>query len=291
MHVMLASKLGYFSEEGLDVDASYVALGKLAMDALNGNSAEYVGIVDMNVAQTLFTHKDMAILCEFSEPIRGIKVLGRADKGVKSGKDLKGKKIAVFFGVNIHVFIQKYLQEQGIEQGQVEFVNFKPPDAAAAFISGAVDAVVTWEPLVYNIQQKVGDNVALLTEDSQAYWPYKLLLVTRQTRLVQNRDEARRVLRAMIKADEFIKREPEKAYGMLASHLQIAPEVMPGFCKEIHYEVRLTPRLLDMIRFETEWMPKNLPEFFKDKLPVTTDFRSLVADELKSLKPAACQIQ
>lgn len=291
MHVLVASKLGYFKEEGLDAEASYTALGKFAMDALNAGSADYCGVVDMNVAQTLYTQKDMAILCEFSEPVKGIKVLGRKDKGVNTGKDLRGKKIAVFFGVNIHIFIQKFLQEQGIQLKEVELVNLAPPDAAAAFISGAVDAVVTWQPIIYNIQQKVGDVTAVLTENSQAYWPYKLILVTKRSRLEKHDDEARKVLRAMIKADEFIARSPQEAYAMLATHLQLDPSTTATFCREIHYEVRLTPKLLDMIAFDVDWLPKYFPAFFKDKKPVTTDYRSLVADDLKSVRPKAFQLQ
>jgi sulfonate transport system substrate-binding protein len=203
---------------------------------------------------------------------------------------LKGKKIAVFFGVNIHIFIQKYLQAQGISLDEVELINLTPPNAAAAFISGAVDGIITWEPIIYNIRQKVGDLTTMLTEDDEKYWPYKLILVTKRSRLEKHDEEARRVLQAMIKADDFIAREPEKAYGMLAEHLQLDPKSVPKFCSEIHYEVRLTPKLLDMIAFEVEWFPKYMPEFYKGQKPVTTDYRSLIADQLKSLKPVTFQL-
>lgn len=118
-HVFLADKLGYFNDAGLNVEVSYVALGKFAMDALNGGGAEYAGVVEMNIAQTVFTHDDIAILCEYAEPITGIKLLARRDHGIEAASDLVGKKIAVFFGVNIHIFAMKFLEANEIALGDV----------------------------------------------------------------------------------------------------------------------------------------------------------------------------
>jgi NitT/TauT family transport system substrate-binding protein len=287
IHVLLADKLGYFKEEDLDVEVSYAALGKFAMDALNADSVQYAGVVEMNIAQTLFTHKDVAILCEYSQPVTGIKVLGRKDKGVESAKNLRGKKIGVFFGVNIHVFMTKVIEEQGISESEVELVNLTPPAAVVAFTSGSIDAVITWQPHVYNIQKQLGDNAVIITQDDQKYWPYKLILATKRSYLNNHSEEAKKVLKAMIKADEFIRNEPEKAYSLLSQHLNLDPKIVPDFCKEIHYEVRLTKKIEEMIAYEIEWFPKHLPDFFQGKTPVTTDFRSLVADELKSIKESA----
>ncbi len=286
-YVFLADKMGFFKEQGLDATVSYTALGKLAMDALNAGSVEYAGVVEMNVAHTLFKHKDVAVLCEYSEPTTGIKVLGRRDRGVETAADLRGKKVGVFYGVNIHIFIVKLIEEAGIPVNEVELVNLKPPDSAAAFISGSIDAVITWEPIVSNIRQKLGEDAVLITEDARRYWPYKLILATKRSYLDGHGHEAKAVLRALVMAEDFMEKHPEKVHEMLAEHLKLDREKVPGICEEIHYEIRITPELLDMIAFETTWLPKHLPAFFEGKEPVTTDFESLVGDELKSVKPEA----
>jgi hypothetical protein len=95
----------------------------------------------------------------------------------------------------------------------------------------------------------------------------------------------------MIRADRFISEKPQEAYAMVAQHLQLDPSVVAGFCEEIDYEIRITPRLLGMIEFETEWLPQYLPTFYSGKKPVTSDFAALVADNLKTLVPAAYQLK
>jgi ABC-type nitrate/sulfonate/bicarbonate transport system substrate-binding protein len=291
MHVLIAAEKGFFSDQGLNVQTSYTALGKLAMDSLTSGSVDYAGVVDMNVAQTLFNSDDIAILTEFSEPKTGIKLLARSDHGIASADDLRGKKIAVFFGVNIHIFIQKYLAENGVALDEVELVNLKPADAAAAFISGSVDAVVTWQPIVQNIREKIGDRTLLLTEDSRNYWTYKLILVTKRSYLDDNEEQAKKILLAMIAADQFIAENPQEAFSILGRHLQLSPELAAEFGSEIEYEIRLTPRLLDMIAFELDWLPRHLPQFFGGRQPVTTEIRPLVSDALQTVKPAAFQLK
>ena len=60
--------------------------------------------------------------------------------------DLKGKKVALNKGSNVHYFLIKALEQAGIAYKDVN-INFLPPaDARAAFESGAVDAWAIWDP-------------------------------------------------------------------------------------------------------------------------------------------------
>ena len=289
IHVLIAKKMGFFEDEGLDVELSYTSIGKLSMDALNNRAVDYAGVVEMNVAHTLFSKDDVAILAEMGEPMNSIKLLGRSDRGVTTSNDLRGKKIAVFFGVNIHIFITKVLQEAGVPLDDVALVSLKPPDAVAAFVSGDVDAIVTWEPLAHRAQTQLGERAVTITEDSQRYWPYKMILATRRSYLQTHSDEAKAVLRALLKADEFIEQNPKQSYALVAEHMLLDAALVAQFADEIHYEIRLTDRLVEMIAFEVAWLPENLPDFLGGRQPVISDFGSLMAMELQSVAPEAVQ--
>lgn len=65
---------------------------------------------------------------------------------IKTGADLKGKKIALNKGSNVHYLLVKYLEKEGLSYDDVEVVFLPPADARAAFESGNVDAWVIWEP-------------------------------------------------------------------------------------------------------------------------------------------------
>jgi len=63
---------------------------------------------------------------------------------------LRGKRVGVPFGGGSHPYILQRLEEHGLSAGsgpdEVELVNLRPPEQVAAYRSGDVDAVATWEP-------------------------------------------------------------------------------------------------------------------------------------------------
>ncbi len=287
LHMYLAEKLGYFNEENLNVKLSGTSAGKFAMDAVNAGAVEYGVVVEMNVAQTLFQHDNVAILAEIAEPITAIKLLGRRDHGIETAQDLAGKKIGVLFGVNIHLFVINYLEKNNVPLKQVELVNLRPPDAVAAFEKGDIDAVITWQPHVYSLQQNLGDKISILSEDAHEYWYYKMIVVTQQDYLKTHKEEAEALLRALIKADEYIRKRPDDAKRILAQRLELPVEAVDSFFDEIQFNVQLTPELLDMIGTEVEWLSESL---HKGRTPATTDYKSLLAEQLSTVAPEAWEL-
>lgn len=287
LHVPLAVQKGYFSEAGLDVQVSGTSAGKFAMDAVMAGAVDYAVVVEMNVAQRLFSDADIAILAEIAEPIRAIKVLGRTDHGVLRPADVAGKKIGVLFGVNIHLFITEFLKDHGISEDSVDLVNLRPPDAVAAFSNGDIDVVIAWQPHVWKLQQELGHKVTVLTDDASRFWTYKMVLVTKRSYLNTHREEARKILGAIVRADAFIDEHPDEAKLILAEHIHTPKDAVNQFFEEIQFKVQITPRLVEMIKTEVEWLEATL---LRGKKPVTRDYRALIADELLKVKPKAWKL-
>lgn len=68
------------------------------------------------------------------------------DSPLKSIADLKGKKVALNKGSNVHYLLVKALEKAGVKYSEIEPVFLAPADARAAFERGAVDAWVIWDP-------------------------------------------------------------------------------------------------------------------------------------------------
>ena len=64
----------------------------------------------------------------------------------RSVADLKGKKVALNKGSNVHYLLVKALEKAGVKYTDIEPVFLAPADARAAFERGAVDAWVIWDP-------------------------------------------------------------------------------------------------------------------------------------------------
>ena len=77
---------------------------------------------------------------------RGEAILVPKNSALKSVADLKGKRVALNKGSNVHYLLVKALEKAGVKYSEIEPVFLAPADARAAFERGAVDAWVIWDP-------------------------------------------------------------------------------------------------------------------------------------------------
>jgi sulfonate transport system substrate-binding protein len=81
------------------------------------------------------------------------------DSPIKSVADLKGKKIALNKGSNVHFLLVKALERAGLKYSDVQTIFLPPADARAAFERGAVDAWVIWDPFLAAAERQIGARV------------------------------------------------------------------------------------------------------------------------------------
>lgn len=80
--------------------------------------------------------------------VDGEAIVAKAESGIKSVADLKGKKVAVGKGTSAHNLLIAALEKNGLAFTDIEPVYLPPADAAAAFASDKVDAWSIWDPFL-----------------------------------------------------------------------------------------------------------------------------------------------
>ena len=73
-------------------------------------------------------------------------ILVPKDSPIKSVQELKGKKVVLNKGSNVHYLLVRALEEAGLKYTDIQTVFLPPADARAAFERGSVDAWVIWDP-------------------------------------------------------------------------------------------------------------------------------------------------
>jgi sulfonate transport system substrate-binding protein len=68
------------------------------------------------------------------------------DSPLKAVNDLKGKKVALNRGSNVHYLLVRALEKAGLKYSDVEPVFLPPAGGREAFEKGSIDAWVIWEP-------------------------------------------------------------------------------------------------------------------------------------------------
>lgn len=81
------------------------------------------------------------------------------DSPVKSVAELKGRKVALNKGSNVHYLLVKALEKAGLKYTDIQPVFLPPADARAAFEKGAVDAWAIWDPFLAAAEQQAGARV------------------------------------------------------------------------------------------------------------------------------------
>ncbi len=87
------------------------------------------------------------------------------DSKIQSVQDLKGKRIALNKGSNVHYLLLKLLEKNNLTLQDIEVVYLPPSDARAAFERGSVDAWVIWDPFLAAAEHQIGARVIATGQD------------------------------------------------------------------------------------------------------------------------------
>jgi sulfonate transport system substrate-binding protein len=81
------------------------------------------------------------------------------DSAIKSVAELRGRKVALNKGSNVHYLLVKVLEKHGLKYSDIQPVFLPPADARAAFERGAVDAWVIWDPFLAAAEKQLGARI------------------------------------------------------------------------------------------------------------------------------------
>lgn len=91
----------------------------------------------------------------------------RKGASITAPKDLVGKKVAVPFVSTTHYSLLAALKHWGIEPKQVQILNLRPPEIAAAWVRGDIDAAYVWDPALGKIKET---GTVLVSSSQVAAW-------------------------------------------------------------------------------------------------------------------------
>ena len=152
----IAAQLGYFRDEGLQVEILDFAGGAKALQAMMGGGADVVsGGFDHVMVMRARGQNLRGFVLQGATPAISLGVAtGRA---YRSPKDLKGMKIGVSApGSSTHAFINYLLATAGIAPDDVSIIGVGTgPAAVAAMQAGHLDAIANIEPAI-TLMEKSG---------------------------------------------------------------------------------------------------------------------------------------
>ena len=225
--VYVAYRLGYLDEELNAVGAKYewksFKSGPLVNEAVAAGEADLGFMADLPAIIAKSTGLPIEVVSNVAYGEKGIAVLAKADSPIKSVADLKGKKVAYATGSYAQHLLALLLSKEGLTLNDVQSVNLGAGDQPAALASGEVDAIVIWEQY---ISQLTSDGTAKVIADGTGVKRGNMVTYAVSDYANKNPKVIEAYIKALNRADEVIKNEPEKAAEAVAEDFGVNKELM-----------------------------------------------------------------
>ncbi len=148
----------------------------------------------------------------------GEAILVPKDSNIRSIADLKGKKIALNKGSNVHYLLLKVVERADLKYQDIHPVYLPPADARAAFEGGSVDAWAIWDPYLTAAQAATGARILVDGSDLVANREFFL----GSKKFVDAHPEVIEVLKeAVDKAAQWSRERPQEVAEFLSPQVGI----------------------------------------------------------------------
>lgn len=222
--VFVADAKGYFEDAGLDVQFKQFPGPGDTLPALIAGKLD-IGLTTLHNFALASLKEDV--------PLKAIYLLDTsngadaiiAKQDITSVADLKGKKVAATDGEVNHMMLLAALDQNGLTEDDIDFVNMNADDAGAAFLAGQIDAAVTWEPWVTKAKGN-GGNIVFTSADI----PNTILdsVVVSPKTLETREADLTAFINAIDAGVKYLREEPDESAAIIAKVLDAQPEDVMG---------------------------------------------------------------
>ncbi|KQV86269.1 ABC transporter substrate-binding protein [Massilia sp. Root351] len=228
--------------KGVDVKWTEFPAGPVLLEGLNVGSIDFGTVGE---APPIFAQAAGANLVyvgnEPPSPSSEAIVVPR-DSRARSLADLKGKKIALNKGSNVHYLLVKALERAGLAYKDVEVVFLPPADARAAFERGSVDAWAIWDPFLAAAEKQLGARVLV---DGQGLVANHQFYLAARPYAETNQEIVRIVIDELAKVDQWGVKNQKEVAAILAVQTGLDTGVVELAASRYAYGVKpVTPEVI-----------------------------------------------
>lgn len=220
--MQVAIDKGWFKEAGVDVSFEWFDYSA-SMDAFSAGKTD--GNLMTN-GDTLVTGAGggkgiMIMLTDYSNG--NDMIVGKP--GVKSLKDLKGKKVGIEVGLVEHLLLLHGLQESGMKEKDVTLVNAKTNETPQVLASGQVEAIGAWQPVSGEAMKGLPGSRPVYTSAKAPGLIYDVLAVS-PTSLKNRKEDWMKVIKVWDRTVHYIDdpKTQDDAVKIMAKRVGLEPE-------------------------------------------------------------------
>ncbi len=224
----IAQVKGFFETEGIAVEQTVFQTVSEVNTAFVAKKMDLAWLVaaDLIVLSAQAQNLKFIWTSDYSGDVDS--VVGRPIAGAEEAKTRKFAREDVPYEI---VFLGKYLESLGLTEKDVQILPLSTPDGTTALIAGNVDAVATYEPFLSNALKENPETQVLFSPKGTNIIVNGL--AGHGDLLKERREDVLAYLRALNRAVEFWKTNPEEANEIVAKWVGITSQEVAALLPKI----------------------------------------------------------
>ncbi|MHA1601285.1 MAG: ABC transporter substrate-binding protein, partial [Alphaproteobacteria bacterium] len=232
---LVAQDLGYFAEEGLEVDSVFDNDRANVYPALEtGDIQCTMRTIGEHMARPLEVDSNFVVIGVIDVSVGADGVV--AAPGIDKPTDLIGKTFAGEINHPGTLMLAHALKQAGHSLSEVDMRLIATDDGQAVFEDPAISAVATWEPMLSGIvatTARKGSKILLSSKDFDGL--ITDVVIVNKKDYVANREKYAAMMRGIYRAVDLFNKDPEKFLASAAPQYDVTPDVMMGDLGGVYY--------------------------------------------------------
>ncbi len=281
----VAQMQGFFKQEGLETTVRKHPYGRPCLEDMLAGKADLATVAETPVMFAVMRGEKISVIATIESSQKGNAIIARKDRGIHTFKDLKGKSIGVTPGTVSDFFLDSILLLNGFSRNDAKIVNLTAEKMSHALTNGDIDAASTFNPYTSQAEKKLGERGITFQDENIYTWTFNV--VARQEFIRNNPGKIKKLLRALIKAEEFVTKNPASAQKVVADFSGIDIGIVGSVWADTNFRVSLDQALILALEDESLWAIKN---GLTNAVKVPNYLNFMYVDGLHDVKPDAVKI-
>jgi ABC-type nitrate/sulfonate/bicarbonate transport system substrate-binding protein len=278
--IYIAAAQGYFAGEGLEVTILPAIHGKAAVELVSQGKADLGTASEVVFVLAALKGRSLGIVASIASSPSDLAVIGRRDRGIAAPRDIAGKRIGATLGTAGEFFLWAFLIRHKLPPGSVTLVELPPGRMAPELAAGTVDAISTWQPNVLDAQLALAGNAAIFLEPLAYTETFNL--IGRGDFIASHRGAIEKLLRALLKAEQFGRDRPDEALKLVAERLKVDAEILRPTWKAFDFRIELRQSQINTMEDGARWA---IERGYSDRKAVPNFLPDLHFDALLAVRP------
>ena len=280
----IAKAINAFDDTCVDVKYIDVLGGQAAFKKVMDSNVDFATTSDSVIAFQSLTKQSFVTHAMFVQSDNDVKLITRTADNVTSLKELKGKKIGVTKGTASEYLLSIILAIEGLTIKDVKLYHYKPAQLIEGFNNSEVDAIVPWEPFVFQASESLKNKITIHDTKSLSTLSFNLISQKADSQLV---DKAKCVIEGLQTAISYIASHPKESKKVVMDKLHLSTGFIDWVWPDYIFKLGLNKSLILNINSQAVWAVETQMSEYK-KVPDITKF--IDSRALSQVEPRAVNI-